>query len=48
MCEIVGDQIAALNDADLWALIGLLCEPEMCRDSFPATACQLLARSGQG
>ncbi|UIJ87232.1 hypothetical protein LZK77_04425 [Rhizobium leguminosarum] len=38
MFEIVGDDIAQLNDTDLRALIGLLCEAEMHRQALPVTA----------
>lgn len=38
MFEIVGDDIALLNDTDLRALIGLLCEAEMHRQALPVTA----------
>ncbi|WP_017963074.1 hypothetical protein [Rhizobium leguminosarum] len=38
MFEIVGDDIAALNDTDLRALIGRLCEAELRRQSLPTTA----------
>jgi len=38
MFEIVGDDIAQLNDTDLRALIGLLCEAEMHRQALSVTA----------
>lgn len=38
MFEITGDDIAALSDADLRSLIGLLCEAEMRRRSLPTSA----------
>lgn len=38
MSEITGDDIAALGDADLRTLIGLLCEAEMRRRGLPASA----------
>jgi hypothetical protein len=38
MFEITGDDIAALSDADLRTLIGLLCEAEMRRRALPTSA----------
>ncbi|MBK1870159.1 hypothetical protein [Taklimakanibacter albus] len=38
MFEITGDDIAALSDADLRTLIGLLCEAEMRRRKLPTSA----------
>ncbi|MFC3725427.1 hypothetical protein [Neoaquamicrobium sediminum] len=38
MFEITGDDIAALSDADLRTLIGLLCEAEMRRRGLPVSA----------
>src|SRR5262245_13563647 len=38
MFEITGDDIAALGDADLRTLIGLLCEAEMRRRGLPTSA----------
>jgi hypothetical protein len=38
MFEIIGDDIAALNDRDLRTLIGLLCEAEMRRRGLPTSA----------
>jgi hypothetical protein len=38
MFEIVGDDIAALNDSDLRTLIGLLCEAELRRQNYPTIA----------
>lgn len=38
MFEITGDDIAALTDADLRTLIGLLCEAEMRRKGLPTSA----------
>ncbi|MER8697343.1 hypothetical protein NKI77_31525 [Mesorhizobium opportunistum] len=38
MFEITGDDIAALSDADLRTLVGLLCEAEMRRRGLPPSA----------
>jgi hypothetical protein len=42
MFEITGDDIAALGDADLRSLIGLLCQAEMRRRGNRILAMKLL------